>query len=101
MKKFLFFILVLLVASCGSFTLTSYHDPIKNVLAVTKSGDTVQVPLRELESQKYNSYTRYYLHNDWRLNSWNYPYRGYYKKSYNIYKDNSNYLISNHCVDNT
>ena len=83
MKKFLFIILVLLVASCGSFTLTSYHGPVKNVLAVTKSGDTVQVSLRELESQKYNNYTRYYLYNDWRLNSWNYPYR-YYNFSYGV-----------------
>lgn len=83
MKKFLFFILLLLIASCGSFTLTSYHDPVKNVLAVTKSGDTVQVPLRELESQKYDIYTRYYLYNDWRLNSWNYPYR-YYNFSYGV-----------------
>jgi hypothetical protein len=83
MKKFLFIILVLLVASCGSYTITSYHDPIKNVLAVTKSGDTVQVSLRELESQKYNNYTRYYLYNDWRLNNWDYPYR-YYNFSYGI-----------------
>ena len=83
MKKFLFFILLLLVASCGSFTLTSYPNDIDTILAVTKSGDTVQVSPYELQTQKYDIYTRYYLYNDWRLNSWNYPYR-YYNFSYGV-----------------
>ena len=81
MKKLIFFISLLFIISCGSFTLTSYHDPINTILAVTKSGDTVQVSPYELQAQKYDIYTRYYLHNDWRLNSWDYPYR-YHRYSY-------------------
>ena len=83
MKKFLFLICLPLIVSCSSFTLTSYPNDIDTILAVTKSGDTVQVSPYELQTQKYDIYTRYYLYNDWRLNSWNYPYR-YYNFSYGI-----------------
>ena len=83
MKKFLFLICLPLIVSCSSFTLTSHPNDIDTILAVTKSGDTVQVSPYELQTQKYDIYTRYYLYNDWRLNSWNYPYR-YYNFSYGI-----------------
>jgi len=83
MKKFLFLISLPLIVSCGSFDFVSYPNDIDTILAVTKSGDTVQVSPYELQTQKYDIYTRYYLYNDWRLNSWNYPYR-YYNFSYNV-----------------
>ncbi len=83
MKKFILFIFLPLIVSCGSYDFASYSNDIDTILAVTKSGDTIQVSPYELQTQKYNVYTRYYLYNDWRLNSWNYPNR-YYNFSYGV-----------------
>lgn len=83
MKKFILFIFLPLIVSCGSYDFASYSNDIDTILAVTKSGDTIQVSPYELQTQKYNVYTRYYLYNDWRLNSWNYPNR-YYNFSYSV-----------------
>ena len=50
----------LLLTSCGTFTYTPYQ--IESVLAVTKAGDTVQVPISQLQKQ-YNSNT----YSDWQF----------------------------------
>jgi hypothetical protein len=60
----------LLLTSCGSFTHTSYR--VESVLAITEKGDTIAVPLREFERQKYDTYTRFNYNNRWYWNNWRY-----------------------------
>lgn len=82
---------VLLLSSCSSYTIARYE--VESVLAVTKQGDTIQVPVSELRKQyNYNTYSdwqfyygnnNWYLWSDWRLryptysmwyNDWYRPY---------------------------
>jgi len=63
---------VLLLTSCGSFTHTSYR--VESVLAITEKGDTIAVPLREFERQKYDTYTRFNYNNNWYWNNWRYDF---------------------------
>ena len=66
---------VLLLTSCVSYYPSSYRA--ESVLAVTKAGDTVQVPISQLQKQyNYNTYSdwqfyygnnNWYLWSDWRL----------------------------------
>ena len=88
---------ILLITSCGSYTISSYHPNIKSLLAITEKGDTVSVSIREFERQKYGTYTRFnynnnWYWNDWRYNSpyfWSYPYRW----NNNLYWNN-NYIYT-------
>ena len=68
MKKII--LLVFLIVGCGSFTHTSYRPKIKSLLAITETGDTVSVSMREFETQKYNTYTRFNYNNNWYMNNW-------------------------------
>ena len=72
MKKLLLLVLVSLTIGCGSYTHTSYRPKIKSLLAITETGDTVSVSMREFESQKYNTYTRFNYNNSWYWNNWRY-----------------------------
>ena len=65
--------LVLLI-SCGSYTHTSYRPKIKSLLAITETGDTVSVSMREFERQKYDTYTRFNYNNNWYWNNWRYDF---------------------------
>ena len=77
------------MTSCSSYTVARYE--IENVLAVTKAGDTIQVPLSELKRQyNYNTFSDwqfYYGNNlwynwyDWRLRypTWNMWYYDWYR----------------------
>lgn len=65
-------ILSLFLASCGSYQHSSYR--VKSVLAVTEKGDTIAVPLREFERQKYDTYTRFQWNNNWYWNNWRYDF---------------------------
>ena len=66
-------ILSFFLVNCGSYQYSSYHD-VKSVLAVTEKGDTIAVPLREFERNKYESYTRFNWNNQWYWNNWRYSY---------------------------
>ena len=68
MKKSLLFLASLLIISCGSFQHSSYK--IKSVLAITEAGDTIAVPMREFERNKYDNYTRFNYNNNWYNNNW-------------------------------
>tara|TARA_R110001606_G_scaffold5968_2_gene27091 strand:+ start:402 stop:896 length:495 start_codon:yes stop_codon:yes gene_type:complete len=71
-KKLLLLVLVSLTIGCSSYTHTSYRPKIKSLLAITETGDTVSVSMREFESQKYNTYTRFNYNNNWYWNNWRY-----------------------------
>jgi len=69
---FLLFVILCIVSSCTVYTRLS--NPI-DVLAITLSGDTVRIPIRELKPnynlQHYiNTYNKYYPY----LNNTYYPY---------------------------
>lgn len=65
---------LLLIISCGSYTISSYHPKIKSLLAITETGDTVSVSMREFERQKYDTYTRFNFNNRWYWNNWHYDF---------------------------
>lgn len=85
MKKLLFILLVLLtVSSCKIYTYP--QQEISHVLAVTKQGDTIQVPLRELQRDLtpdyYNGY-QFYWNNSWLYyNDWYYNYFYRFQRPY-------------------
>ena len=80
---------VLLFASCISYYPASYRA--ESVLAVTKAGDTIKLPISELRRQyNYNTYSdwqfyygnnNWYLWSDWRLRypSYNLWYNDWYR----------------------
>ena len=70
--KYVIILLSFLTIGCGSYTHTSYRPKIKSLLAITETGDTVSVSMREFESQKYNTYTRFNYNNNWYWNNWRY-----------------------------
>ncbi len=72
-KIILLIILSFFLVNCGSYQYSSYHN-VKSVLAVTEKGDTIAVPLREFERNKYESYTRFNWNNQWYWNNWRYSY---------------------------
>jgi hypothetical protein len=74
MKKLVLLVLVSLTIGCSSYTHTSYRPKIKSLLAITETGDTVSVSMREFESQKYNTYTRFNYNNSWYWNNWRWNY---------------------------
>jgi len=73
MKKILL-LLSLLIIGCGSYTHESYRPKIKSLLAITETGDTVSVSMREFERQKYDTYTRFNYNNNWYWNNWRYDF---------------------------
>ena len=79
-------IFALLFVSCVSYYPTSYRA--ESVLAVTKTGDTIKLPISELRRQyNYNTYSDwqfYYGNNSWyNWNDWRIQY-----PSYNIWYNN-------------
>ena len=74
---------VLLFVSCGSFTHTSYR--VESVLAITEKGDTIAVPLREFERQKYDTYTRFNYNNNWYWNNWRYDFNWRWQQPFFAY----------------
>ncbi len=91
MKYIIIILFAFFSISCGSYTMTSYYDDIENVLAITKSGDTIQVPIREFDRRKnYDYYTRFQWNENWYWNNWfntRYHWDGYYynRPRYNWY----------------
>ena len=100
------YIVILLFAffsiSCGTYTMSSYYDEIENVLAITKSGDTIQVPIREFDRRKnYDYYTRFQWNENWYWNNWfntRYHWNGYYYNRPLFI--NRNYSTPNYSISN-
>src|SRR5210317_442366 len=67
------------ITSCSSYTIARYE--VENILAVTKTGDTIQVPLSEFRRQyNYDTYSNwqfYYGNSWWYWNDWRYCYPNY------------------------
>ena len=78
---------VLLFTSCMSYYPASYR--VESVLAVTSKGDTIQMPLSQIQKQySYNTYSNwqfYYENNWWRWNNWPYRYYSPYYYNWNRY----------------
>ena len=72
MRKLLLLVLTVLTIGCGSYQYTSYSPTIKSLLAITETGDTVSVSIREFERQKYDTYTRFNYNDSWYWNNWRY-----------------------------
>ena len=72
MRKLLLLVLTVLTIGCGSYQYTSYRPTIKSLLAITETGDTVSVSIREFERQKYDTYTRFNYNDSWYWNNWRY-----------------------------
>ena len=72
MRKLLLLVLTVLTIGCGSYQYTSYRPIIKSLLAITETGDTVSVSMREFERQKYDTYTRFNYNDSWYWNNWRY-----------------------------
>ena len=87
-----YILLLLLVVSCGTYQHSSYQ--IKSVLAITEKGDTLAVPIREFERQKYNNYVRFNYNNGWYWNNWRYDFNWNWNPGFfsypNIYWWNNN-----------
>ena len=95
---FLLFVILCIVSSCTVYTRLS--NPI-DVLAITLSGDTVRIPIRELKpnynfqhyinqlynnSNSYNTYNKYYPY----LNNTYYPYDYNYNRwNHTVHYDRS------------
>ena len=104
----------ILFISCGSYQHSSYR--VKSVLAVTKAGDTIQVPISQLQKQ-YNSNTYsdwqfYYGNNlwynwyDWRLryptySLWYYDWYRPYGRTFRYYNQPKTRYIPRHEVPQT
>jgi hypothetical protein len=80
MKKLALFIILLLVVSCGSYKIQTRQPQISHIIALTKEGDTINVPVealqRDLTPDYYDGY-RFYWNNSWWLYNdwyWNYYY---------------------------
>ena len=67
MKNLLLLLIILLVSSCTSYTRLQ-SARVTHVLAITESGDTIQVPMRELRREfqpdYYNNW-QFYWGNNW------------------------------------
>ena len=75
MKKYkILIVLSLFIIGCGSYQHSSYRPKIKSLLAITETGDTVSVSMREFERQKYDNYTRFNYNNSWYWNNWRYDF---------------------------
>jgi hypothetical protein len=76
MKNILLIFLIVLVSSCTSYTRLQ-GNRVTHVLAITQTGDTVQVPMnqlrREFEPTYYNNWQFYWGNNWYWGNVW-YPY---------------------------
>lgn len=83
--KYIIIFLGILVIGCGSYQPTSYRPKIKSLLAITETGDTVSVSMREFERQKYDNYTRFNYNNNWYWNNWRYDFNWRWQQPFFAY----------------
>ena len=72
MKRLLLCLASITLFSCSTYTHSSYK--VESVLAITEAGDTIAVPIKEFEKNKYDSYTRFRYNNNWYYNNWRYDF---------------------------
>jgi hypothetical protein len=81
MRYFFIILSVLLLTSCGSYRIQKRQPEISHLLALTTEGDTIKVPIQELQrdlTPDYYSGYRFYWNNSWWLYNdwyWNYYYQ--------------------------
>lgn len=80
MRYFIILLLSIVITSCGSYRFQQRGPEITHVLALTSEGDTLKVPIQDLQRKLtpdyYDGY-RFYWNNSWWLYSdwyWNYWY---------------------------
>lgn len=71
--------------SCGAYTHSAHRPKIKSVLAITEAGDTIAVPVREFERNKYDSYTRFRYNDNWYWNNWRYDFNWRWNQAFYAY----------------
>ena len=84
-KIILLLIISFFLIKCGSYTHESYRPKIKSLLAITETGDTVSVSMREFERQKYDTYTRFNYNNNWYWNNWRYDFNWRWQQPFFAY----------------
>lgn len=78
MRKLLFLLPILLLVSCGSYTIHQRQPEISYVIAITNQGDTIQVPIQDLQRkltpQDYPGWNFYWNNSWWMYNDWYWNY---------------------------
>lgn len=78
MRYIFILISVLLLSSCGSYQIQVRQPEISHVLAITKEGDTIQVPIealqRNLTPDTFTGYRFYWNNSLWMYNDWYWNY---------------------------
>lgn len=95
MKKLLFILFLILIIGCGSYTVPLYRPQIKSMLAITETGDTIQVPYKDIIKDRSYDYTRSSYNTSLYWNSWgynnNYGYNNWWMYSNNNWNSNRTY----------
>ena len=78
MRYILIILTTLLLTSCGSYRIQQRGPEITHVLALTKEGDTLKVPIQDLQrdlTPDYYSGYRFHWNNSWWMyNDWYWNY---------------------------
>lgn len=85
LMRYLIILFIFSIISCGTYTTSSYRPKIKSLLAITETGDTVSVSMREFERQKYDTYTRFNYNNNWYWNNWRYDFNWRWQQPFFAY----------------
>jgi hypothetical protein len=87
MRKLLFLLPILLLASCGSYRIYQAQPQVSTVLAITNQGDTIQVPIQDLQRnltpQDYSGWNFYWNNSWWMYNDW---YWNYYQPNPRLFR---------------
>ena len=87
MRKLLFLLPILLLASCGSYRIYQTQPQVSTVLAITNQGDTIQVPIQDLQRkltpQDYPGWNFYWNNSWWMYNDW---YWNYYQPNPRLFR---------------
>ena len=87
MRKLLFLLPILLLSSCGSYRIYQAQPQVSTVLAITNQGDTIQVPIQDLQRnltpQDYPGWNFYWNNSWWMYNDW---YWNYYQPNPRLFR---------------
>ena len=102
MKKIFLLLILILIIGCGSYTIPLYRPQIKSMLAITETGDTIQVPYKNVLKDRSYDYTRSNYNTSLYWNGWgynnNYRYNNWWLYPHNSW--NSNRIYYNNSVIN-
>ena len=78
MRYILFLLALITLTSCGSYRIQQRGPEITHVLAITKEGDTLKVPVEDLQRKLtpdyYDGYRFYWNNSWWMYNDWYWNY---------------------------